>query len=114
MADPEALSAAVRNLLDNAANYSPSCDTVWLAAEARGGEVRIRVSDKGLGIPVEEQSKIFGRFYRPPGGISRRIKGVGLGLALTRQIVLARGGEVRVESSPGKGSAFTIHLKAAA
>ncbi|MBI4905621.1 MAG: HAMP domain-containing histidine kinase [Acidobacteria bacterium] len=113
MADPEALGAAVRNLLDNAAKYSPECNTIWLSAETRNGGVDIRVKDRGMGIPPEVREKIFERFYRRPGEVSRQIKGVGLGLALTRQIVLAHGGEISVESAAGEGSVFTIHLKAA-
>ena len=68
----------------------------------------IRVSDSGPGIPEEEQARIFGRFYRTPGAY--QAEGVGIGLYLTRQIAEKQGGYVKVESTPGKGSAFSLFL----
>ena len=68
----------------------------------------IRVSDSGPGIPEEEQARIFGRFYRAPGAY--QAEGVGIGLYLTRQIAEKQGGYVKVESTPGKGSAFSLFL----
>ena len=106
--DREALATAVRNLLDNAVKYGGKA---WLEAETRGRIVAIRVRDEGPGIAPEEQGRIFERFYRTPGDGARRVKGVGLGLALVKRIVEAHVGTVRVESELGKGSVFTIELE---
>ena len=112
-ADSEALGSAVHNLLDNAVKYSPGAKAVWLDAEAAGGEVRIVVRDRGVGISECDRKHIFDRFYRADGEISRRIKGAGLGLSLVRHIVTAHGGTVEYESQVGEGSTFSIRLPAA-
>jgi len=109
-ADREALGSAVHNLLDNAVKYSPDARTVWLDAEAAGGEVRIAIRDRGVGISERDQKHIFDRFYRAEGEISKRIKGAGLGLSLVRHIVTAHGGKVECESRVGEGSTFSIRL----
>jgi signal transduction histidine kinase len=108
--DREALSAAVRNLLDNACKYSPQSETVWLDAEASNGGVRVLVRDRGVGIPASEQSHIFEKFYRGGGEQAKRVKGAGLGLSLVQHIVTSHRGEVLVESREGEGSTFSIHL----
>jgi signal transduction histidine kinase len=109
-ADRDALGLAVRNLLDNAVKYSPECRTVWVETVRAGRRLEIRVRDRGVGIPPGEQRAIFDRFVR--GSTSRRagIKGTGIGLALARHIVNAHHGEIRLESSPGQGSTFTVVL----
>jgi signal transduction histidine kinase/tetratricopeptide (TPR) repeat protein len=109
-ADREALGSAVRNLLDNAVKYSPGAKTVWLDAAAEGGEIRIAVRDRGVGISEQDQKHIFDRFYRADGEISKRVKGAGLGLSLVRYIVMAHGGTVECQSQVGEGSTFTIRL----
>lgn len=109
-ADGEALGSAVHNLLDNAVKYSPGVKVVWLDAEAAGGEVRIAIRDRGVGISEGDRKHIFDRFYRADGEISKRIKGAGLGLSLVRHIVTAHGGKVECESRVGEGSTFYIRL----
>jgi signal transduction histidine kinase len=111
-ADSEALGSAVHNLLDNAVKYSPGAKTVWLDVEFAGGEVRIVVRDKGVGISESDQKHIFDRFYRTDSEISIRIKGAGLGLSLVRHIVRAHGGKVEFESQEGEGSTFSIRIPA--
>jgi signal transduction histidine kinase len=111
-ADKEALGSAVRNLLDNAVKYSPGLKTVWLDAGAGGGEVKISVRDKGVGISEHDLKHIFDRFYRADGEISKRIKGAGLGLSLVKHIVTAHGGTVECQSRVGEGSMFTVRLPA--
>jgi signal transduction histidine kinase len=74
--------------------------------------VTIAVRDRGLGIPPSEQREIFSRFVRGAESKARRIRGTGIGLAMVRQIVLAHGGDIRVESEPGAGSLFTMVLNA--
>ncbi|HJA25024.1 MAG TPA: HAMP domain-containing histidine kinase [Candidatus Fournierella merdigallinarum] len=99
---------ALCNLLDNAVKYTPAGGAV--SVEVKNYELfsAIRVSDTGPGIPEDEQAKIFGRFYRAPGAY--QTEGVGIGLYLTRQIAENQGGYVKVESAPGKGSAFSLFL----
>jgi len=113
MADREALSCAVHNLLDNAVKYSPCASTVWLDAEAVNTHVTIRVRDRGIGILHEDRTRIFDKFYRGGAAISREVKGAGLGLSLVRHIIHAHGGTIDVDSLPGEGTTFSIHLDAA-
>jgi signal transduction histidine kinase len=109
--DREALSTALRNLLDNACKYSPASTTVGLNAAAVNGGICIRVQDQGVGIPAGEQQQIFEKFYRGRGELAKQVKGAGLGLSLVRHIVSAHQGQVTVESKEGQGSTFSIHLK---
>jgi signal transduction histidine kinase len=111
-ADPEALSRAVGNLLENAVKYSPDSRTVQVAVSRRNGAVAISVRDRGIGIPPGEQRLIFGQFQR--GEQARRIgiKGTGIGLAMVDHIVKAHRGRVEIESQPGQGSTFTLVLPA--
>ncbi len=113
-ADPEALSRALWNLLDNAAKYSGDSRKIELAVNrARAGsQVCITVRDYGLGILVSEQKQIFQKFIRGAAAKSRGIKGTGIGLAMVRHIVEAHGGNINVSSAPGAGSTFTIVLPA--
>jgi signal transduction histidine kinase len=111
-ADKAALGSAVRNLLDNAVKYSPGSKTVWLDAGAEGDAVEISVRDKGVGISEYDRKRIFDRFYRAEGEISKRIKGVGLGLSLVKHVVTAHGGRVECQSRIGEGSIFTIRIPA--
>ena len=112
--DREALSTALRNLLDNACKYSPRSETVWLNAEASNDGVRVHVRDRGVGIPEREQSQIFEKFYRGDGELSKQVKGAGLGLSLVSHIVTSHQGKVHVESREGEGSTFSIYLSGAA
>lgn len=109
-ADRDALGLAVRNLLDNAVKYSPECRTVWVEALRIEGRLAVRVRDRGIGIPLADQRSVFDRFVR--GSVSRDagVKGTGIGLTLARHIVAAHHGEIRLESTPGQGSTFTILL----
>jgi signal transduction histidine kinase len=113
VADRENLTTAVTNLLDNAVKYSPESRTVRLEAHANGDGISIAVRDRGIGIGDEDRPRIFDKFYRGGGELSREVKGVGLGLNLVHHIVSAHGGTIDVESRQGEGSTFTIRLKAA-
>jgi signal transduction histidine kinase/tetratricopeptide (TPR) repeat protein len=108
--DREALSLALRNLLDNAVKYSPDCRTVWVEMGREGGRLAIRVRDQGMGIPAPEQKEIFKRFVRGTGSRAANIQGTGIGLAMASHIIEAHDGEIRLESKPGAGSTFTILL----
>jgi two-component system phosphate regulon sensor histidine kinase PhoR len=108
------LEQAIINLVDNAIKYSePGCP-VGVEAEERGGEVVISVRDRGCGIAPEHLPRIFERFYRVDKARSRTLGGTGLGLSIVKHIVQAHDGTVSVESTPGEGSTFSIHLPAAA
>jgi len=104
------LEQAVGNLLDNAIKYSEPGGSVEIDVAQSKSEVTITVSDRGSGIAPEHLPRLFERFYRVDKGRSRELGGTGLGLAIVKHIVQAHGGDVTVESAPGKGSAFTIHL----
>jgi len=113
-ADREALSCVIWNLLDNAVKYSPESRTVWVDLSEHNGDIAIRVRDQGLGIPKEEQRRIFGKFVRGEAARAMAVQGTGIGLALAQQIVRRHDGEIRLESEPGKGSMFTVLLPARA
>jgi two-component system, OmpR family, sensor histidine kinase SenX3 len=104
------LVTAVANLLDNAVSYSPDGTRVALGVHLRDDVVEIAVTDQGVGIPEEEQERIFERFYRVDQARSRATGGTGLGLAIVKHTVGNHGGEVTVWSQPGNGSTFTIRL----
>jgi two-component system, OmpR family, phosphate regulon sensor histidine kinase PhoR len=112
--DPDALTRAVWNLLDNAVKYSGASRTVTLTLESTANAVLISVRDEGLGIPRHEHHEIFRKFVRGAASHAHGIKGTGIGLAMVRHIVESHGGTVRVDSTPGLGSTFTIELPAAA
>jgi signal transduction histidine kinase len=107
-ADRNRVRQVLANLLDNAIKYTPAGGHVDITAEARPDGVCITVRDTGEGIPPEEIPRIWERLYR--GDKSRAQRGLGLGLSLVKAITNAHGGTVMVESTPGKGSAFSIHL----
>ena len=106
-ADADRLARALGNLVSNAIKYTPSGDIVSVEAGADHGAIWIRVSDTGPGITPEEQSHIFTPFYR--GRQTGRFpRGMGLGLTIARDILVAHGGRLEVESAPGQGSRFTM------
>ncbi len=109
-ADPDALTQALINLMDNSIKYSRERRFLRIGLREQDGEAVISVEDQGVGIPPGEQDKIFEEFYRVERGLVHTVKGSGLGLSLVKHIVEAHGGRVRVESRPGEGSRFLIHL----
>jgi len=111
-ADHEALGRAVWNLLDNAVKYSPAGSTVRVGVAVDDAGAVVRVRDEGPGIPANEQRQIFGKFVRGAAARASHVKGTGIGLAMVRHIVRAHHGEVRIDSRPGEGSAFSIVLPA--
>ena len=108
--DREAIARSLVNLINNAIKYSPNEKYLGVKLYRSNGTVKLEVEDRGIGIPRSEQSKIFDKFYRVGDPLVHNTKGSGLGLSLVQHIVQAHGGQVSVESAPGKGSRFTIAL----
>ena len=108
--DREAIARSLLNLVNNALKYSQGEKFLGVKLYRENGAVKLEVVDRGIGIPRSEQSKIFEKFYRASDPLVHNTKGSGLGLSLVRHIVRAHGGEVTVESAPGRGSKFTISL----
>jgi signal transduction histidine kinase len=113
LADRDAISQAVSNLLDNAVKYSGEARSVNVRAFVSDTWVTVAVEDFGVGISGEEIDRVFDRFYRGGDALTRSVKGSGLGLTLVKQVVEAHGGEVQVESAPERGSTFSIRLPTA-
>jgi len=111
--NPPLLEQAVINLVDNAVNYSGKGSAVDVEAGREDGSVVIRVRDRGCGIPPEHLPRLFERFYRVDKARSRKLGGTGLGLAIVKHIAQAHGGRASVESTPGVGSTFSLHLPGA-
>jgi signal transduction histidine kinase len=108
--DREAIARSLLNLVNNALKYSKDQKYIGVSLYRTNGSVNLEVKDHGIGIPPNEQEKIFEKFYRCGDPLVHNIKGSGLGLSLVRHIARAHGGDVLVESTPEKGSKFTIAL----
>jgi two-component system phosphate regulon sensor histidine kinase PhoR len=109
-ADPFRLEQVIGNLLENAIKYSPPGAEINIRALPVGDRVELRVEDTGVGIPPGDLSHVFERFYRVEKARSREAGGTGLGLSIVKHIIGLHGGEVRAESTFGKGTAIVIHL----
>jgi signal transduction histidine kinase len=108
--DREAIARALVNLVNNALKYSTDEKFLGVKLYRENGVVKLEVMDRGIGIARRDQSKIFEKFYRTGDPLVHNTKGSGLGLSLVRHITQAHGGEIAVESTPGKGSKFTLSL----
>ncbi len=108
--DREAIARALVNLVNNALKYSTDEKFLGVKLYRENGSVKLEVVDHGIGITRREQSKIFEKFYRTGDPLVHNTKGSGLGLSLVRHITQAHGGDIAVESTPGKGSKFTMSL----
>jgi two-component system phosphate regulon sensor histidine kinase PhoR len=107
--DPAKLHDVIRNLVENAINYSPDGAEIRLGATGRGGMCTITVADRGPGIPAEHLERVFERFYRVDKSRTRP-GGTGLGLAIVKHLVELHGGEVTAANRPGGGAVFTVTL----
>ncbi|MDD8018572.1 MAG: ATP-binding protein [Bacteroidota bacterium] len=106
--DPVRIRQLLLNLIDNAIKYTPEEGSVELSLTRDDGQAKIKVKDTGVGIPAEEQLKIFDRFYRVDKARSRELGGSGLGLSISKWIAELHGGSISVESESEKGSVFTV------
>ena len=110
LADPNAIMTAFLNLLDNSVKYSGDNKEITIRVGRSNGFIDLSIVDHGPGIPLEEQQKIFEKFYRGSNVTGLGIRGSGMGLSITKRVADMHGGEVRLESSPGKGSTFTLRI----
>jgi signal transduction histidine kinase len=108
--DRDAIAQALLNLLDNAMKYSEARKEIEVEVVTAAETISISVRDRGIGIPVAEQKKIFEKFYRAGSVLVHEVRGSGLGLSIVRHVVEAHGGHVEVNSQPGEGSTFTMVL----
>jgi PAS domain S-box-containing protein len=108
--DEKRLTQVLSNLLNNAIKYSPNGGSITVSGEALDHAVKIAVSDQGIGLPQNEEERVFERFYRVDNALSRETQGAGLGLYIVRSIVEAHGGRIWADSTPGRGTTinFTI------
>ncbi len=110
LVDRGRLQQVVSNLLSNAIKYTDDGKQIEIVVENRADGAVLTVADEGIGIPKEEQKKVFERFYRIDKSHSRKTGGAGIGLAIVKVIVQAHGGKVELESEKGKGSRFHVYL----
>lgn len=108
--DEQRLQQAVGNLLSNALKYTPRGGTVQVCTRVHRNQAELHVIDSGIGMSAQEQTNLFTPYYRTRTARDSAIAGHGIGLALTRQIVVAHGGQISVRSRPGKGSEFSLHF----
>jgi heavy metal sensor kinase len=108
--DRELITRMILNLLDNAVKYTPAGGEISLALTRQNGNAEIVVRDTGIGIAEADRQRVFDRFYRVDKARSRALGGAGLGLSIVRWIVEVHGGDIRIDSAPGRGSTFTVDL----
>lgn len=111
-ADHRGLEQVLANLLDNAVTYSNAGGHIAVSCWREGSKAFIAIQDTGIGIPAQDQNRIFERFYRVDSARSRALGGTGLGLSIVKHIVQSMGGSVSLESEVGKGSRFVVSLTA--
>lgn len=109
-AERAAVEQILTNLIENAIKYTPRGGRVTVRGEPRGANVQLSVEDTGAGIDAKHLPRLFERFYRVDAARSRELGGTGLGLAIVKHLVMAHRGEIRVESTPGRGSRFIVTL----
>jgi signal transduction histidine kinase len=108
--DADRFSQVVVNLVNNAVTYSPDGKSVEVSVAQQEKTVLLQVRDHGKGIAKDQQERIFDTFYRTPDAESSSKRGLGLGLAISKEIVERHGGRIWVESTPGKGSTFFVEV----
>jgi two-component system phosphate regulon sensor histidine kinase PhoR len=101
------MTTVLNNLLSNAVKYCEGSPEIKIRV-SMNSTLLIRIKDNGIGMRKEEQKHVFDKFYRAAKGDFKTVKGLGLGLYYVKQIVSAHGGEIELQSSPGKGSTFTL------
>jgi two-component system phosphate regulon sensor histidine kinase PhoR len=107
-ADPVHLHGIFQNVLDNAMKYSPDAPQITVTTDDAGDRLRVRITDRGAGIPAEEILHVFDKYYRVPTGNRHDVKGFGLGLSYVKRMVEAHRGAVSIDSAPGRGTTVTM------
>jgi len=110
MVDKHKLETVLINLLSNAFKYTPDGGNIWISAKSEKGFLSIKVKDSGPGIPEEKLLKIFDRFYQVDDSEGRKIKGTGIGLAFSKELVAMQGGNLEVQSTVDEGSCFSFSI----
>jgi signal transduction histidine kinase/CheY-like chemotaxis protein len=110
LGDRERLEQVLINLVQNAVKYSPMGGQIVVRVDVHGAEARVSISDPGIGIPGEEQGRLFQRFFRAANATTRNYSGLGIGLFISNEIVQRHGGRFEVQSQVGAGSTFTFYL----
>jgi signal transduction histidine kinase len=108
--DPDKVGQVLANLVENAVKYSPSGGRIDVTIDYDAERLHFEIRDHGLGIPLDEQERIFKKFYRLDPNLTRGIGGTGLGLYISHELMRRMGGEIRVSSTPGRGSTFSFDL----
>lgn len=108
--DRDKIALVLHNLLGNALKYTLNGGRVVVTAAAEKGKLSVAVADTGVGISAEEHERVFEKFYRCKNALTANVKGSGLGLAIARDVARLHGGDIALESEPGKGSTFTLTL----
>jgi len=108
--DRDRIAQVLDNLISNALKFTPADGRVEVRLSDDDGEARLEVADTGVGVPTDEQARLFDRFFRASNATARAVPGVGLGLMIVRAIVAAHGGEIAVASEVGRGTTFTVRL----
>jgi PAS domain S-box-containing protein len=108
--DPHRLGQAIDNLLSNAIKFTPGGGWIAVRLHRRGDMAIVDVEDSGLGIPEDEQKRLFDRLYRASSALQHQIQGIGIGLSIVKAIAEAHGGSVKVESEEGRGTTFTLEI----
>jgi two-component system sensor histidine kinase VicK len=106
--DKARIEQVLLNILSNAVKYTPDGGKIEITGGTTGNKVWIKIKDNGIGIPEEDLSRIFDRFYRVDKARSRESGGTGLGLSIAREIVIRHGGDIMIESAAGGGTTVTI------
>jgi len=108
--DRARIEQVLMNVITNALKYTPDGGTIDVFSGSAGSEVWIRIEDTGIGIPEEDLARVFDRFYRVDKARSRESGGTGLGLSIAKEIISKHGGDIKIESAPGKGTSVVITL----
>ena len=110
MVDAPKIEQVLRNLIENAIRYSPDGSAIVVDVHSNGAMCEVSVADQGIGIAPDEQPRVFERFFRSQDTRVQRVRGAGLGLAISQEIARAHGGTLTFTSTPGEGSTFSVHL----
>src|SRR5690606_28072984 len=108
--DADRMRMVLENIIDNASKYTPEKGSILVTIKGTKDKVKVIVKDTGVGIPKEDQGRLFEKFYRIQNKITQNVTGSGLGLYWANKIVVLHGGEIKVQSTPGKGSTFSLIL----